>query len=557
MRVWLLCLCMLLASCGSDPVGGNSSETGNCKIAGTLYGEDGRVASHRSVVLMASDADRFDSTAAPLVTLTDGAGRYAFAALDSGAWILTVVDGVSETGLLRRCSLASGDTLALFDTLGAVGTVRFNRRSLGDSLLVAVAGTPFGGVLPEGDSELILHNIPASPLLTITAERAGVTILTENCALAGGSELVVGEAPLLSGYLYDSTGRAMVDMPVQVVARSYRASQSVTAPAVARTDRDGRYHFSALPPGEWSLTAVDGAGELGLYKEITSTGSVLQFEDTVMPTGQLELSRIVANKRASIDLVGTPLGVVLDVGVAGSIMAGVPAGQPLRMVMTSEETAVLDTVIALQPSDTTHLSISPKVLFVCGDAETALTAATLVPQAALLGCQSAVVEAGAFDTSGIYGYDLLYLTGSAALHDTATVTLKNIHLPLINGVTALFEPLGLASLAGMDSSATGALTTAADHQILAYLTRPDIVQGAVLELTEGATGWATPSAAARVVVQQVDDATRAQLFTYNRSAAMTAGNAPMRRVGIFTENMALTPEGAELVTGALRWALKI
>jgi hypothetical protein len=156
-----LLLLLIILSCNSGSVAGNSSETGNCKIIGVANISENKPADNIPVILSKAGSKSYEITTAAETTFTSPTGEYAFNNIESGQWVITSSN--EQQGFINQeINLKRGDSLYLSDTLSPTGFITINRISdLSTTLHVSILGTPFGSTLQPNDSSVTLSNIPS------------------------------------------------------------------------------------------------------------------------------------------------------------------------------------------------------------------------------------------------------------------------------------------------------------------------------------------------------------------------------------------------------------
>lgn len=176
--VSILVLFLILLSCSSTSISGNSSETGNCKIIGIVSIGEETPAAGVPVVLAPADY-RFSHGESPDTIMSDLHGRFEFPTVSPGNW--TISSQNSDRGFIRRnISLEAGDSAVLDEQLLKTGTVKVTRGSAVESVPVAISGTPWGAAFSAGETELYLENVPTNEEVEILVDTTAYTVLADS-----------------------------------------------------------------------------------------------------------------------------------------------------------------------------------------------------------------------------------------------------------------------------------------------------------------------------------------------------------------------------------------
>jgi hypothetical protein len=148
---------------------GGGSNTGNARVSGLLLNPSGNCVPHGIVSLYRSDAMPVlpDSGETPAVArdTSDAAGRYYFAAVDSGSYNILCQDSAGSLKALRydrkvqhRDSVF--DTIMLQGTTSLTGTITNPQPPL---TVCFVPGSPYITLVNDTSGVFRLNNIPGGP----------------------------------------------------------------------------------------------------------------------------------------------------------------------------------------------------------------------------------------------------------------------------------------------------------------------------------------------------------------------------------------------------------
>jgi hypothetical protein len=149
---------------------------------------------------------------------------------------------------------------------------------------------------------------------------------------------------------------------------------------------------------------------------------------------------------------------------------------------------------------------------------------------------------------------LISATVSSGTITTNMPGLPDMAVPLINWEPFIDDLIGYSELDGGEFNTTEIEIVLEEHQIAAGL--PNGLT--TISTVEKAVSYGAPQGDADIIAVNPIDSSQAVLFAYEEGAAMFAGNAPARRVGIFLLNDvadAMTAEGWALFDAAVKWAM--
>lgn len=172
MNYFILCIISVLTllSCGSEPLTGNSSETGNCNIVGVVSLDSGAPAIQIPVILSPDIYKHTDSTVHLDTVVTDGNGHFEFTNVPQGNWTLSAQTSETKGFIHQHIKLNSGDTIYLEEQLIPTGNITIERFSKSKDIIVAILGTPLGGVLKDGETTITLRGIPTNEVVQLAVD---------------------------------------------------------------------------------------------------------------------------------------------------------------------------------------------------------------------------------------------------------------------------------------------------------------------------------------------------------------------------------------------------
>lgn len=129
----LLAVCIsLFYGCGTDPVGGGSSDHGNARIAGIIKDRYGDPVRNATVELIPDNYNHLtDSLRAVLyTTITDENGSYLFDSVFSGCYTISGKSEYGEIGFTEKCQIIDSNITADVITADVFGNIYMETDSL-------------------------------------------------------------------------------------------------------------------------------------------------------------------------------------------------------------------------------------------------------------------------------------------------------------------------------------------------------------------------------------------------------------------------------------------
>jgi len=199
-----LVLAVFLLSCSDHKVaGGNSAESGNPELAGTLGLADGSPAAGTRIQCVPVDFDALahDSLSPNRKTISDSLGAFRFDSLPSGVCALEAFHEASGMRLLvQNLHIQDGKTLSLQNDLQPTGTVRVGITGYADGATgtVVVPGTSIARPVVVKFGSVFVDSLPADKLnlLVFMSAQGERVVLDSNRTVVTGDTLSVSTIPI-------------------------------------------------------------------------------------------------------------------------------------------------------------------------------------------------------------------------------------------------------------------------------------------------------------------------------------------------------------------------
>lgn len=221
----LLCAVFFLR-CTLSPTAGGTTDTGNARVAATIYTSDGDPAAGVPVTVcptgyiseISPDADRFQYVK---IFETDDSGRFSIDSIDIGSYTIEVNDGESGAVLLSiTLSDDEDSSLILEDTLFPFATVEGSIELHGDttfSRYVVIYGLDRLVPVSE-DGTFMIGDIPAGTfhLKIISDDESWETVEFDSVSVAAGSVARITNRDTTCAKIMLNTSSTGADVPEDV-----------------------------------------------------------------------------------------------------------------------------------------------------------------------------------------------------------------------------------------------------------------------------------------------------------------------------------------------------
>lgn len=201
-KIGLAALVFLLG-CSERHAGGNSAETGNPEIAGTVTLPDGQAASAARLQCLPRDFDaRTDTVDARWLAVADSLGNFHFDDQDAGSCNLEAYHGESGFRLfIAQLPIAAERTLQVRATLSQPGAVRLGLTGFaeGDSGWVWIPGTSIVQAVTVQYASLFIDSLPVAELdsiIFIPAQGGAPVLLSTDVKVLPGQITTQNAEPL-------------------------------------------------------------------------------------------------------------------------------------------------------------------------------------------------------------------------------------------------------------------------------------------------------------------------------------------------------------------------
>jgi hypothetical protein len=193
---------------------------------------------------------------------------------------------------------------------------------------------------------------------------------------------------------------------------------------------------------------------------------------------------------------------------------------------------------------------SGDVLFVAGSSSLSANDNALKTRIQNLGYTVTVMDDNATNSSSSNGKVLVVLSSSVA-PNTVGSKFTNAAVPVINMNPSHYRDMKMTATSSSNYGTTNTSTIRVNsgHPIAGSFSGNVQVYG-----SSSSAGWGVPTASAVSIAYNASSTSRDYIFAYESGSSMVSMNAPQRRVGFFTQNVAMNANGNTLFDNAVKWA---
>lgn len=296
-KIGLAALVFLLG-CSERHAGGNSAETGNPEIAGTVTLPDGQAAAAARLQCLPRDFDaRTDTVDARWLAVADSLGNFHFDDQDAGSCNLEAYHGESGFRLfIAQLPIAAERTLQVRATLSQPGAVRLGLTGFaeGDSGWVWIPGTSIVQAVTVQYASLFIDSLPVAELdsiIFIPAQGGAPVLLSTDVKVLPGQITTQNAEPL------------HIETELQLNTSSLGADLKETLygfPLAWRLDSKS-VDFRLLRPGSGKLSVWRKDRELGYqisqWDTQTQQAALWVRLDTLWPQDTQQSIRLVYDEK--------------------------------------------------------------------------------------------------------------------------------------------------------------------------------------------------------------------------------------------------------------------
>lgn len=552
---------LVLYSCSSGDVAGNSSETGNCKVVGIVSVASDQPAKNSPVVLAPNSYTLSDSDSLLDTAWSDENGEYSFADVEPGNWAISVLDESTSKAMIRSSIvLEKGDSVAYKDTLKSTGTVEVIRADSEGEATVSIMGTPWGFAMSSGEVKGYISNLPAVDSLVVIVssdtEYRDTIVVQENDTIRVTAGDVQPSAKI-SGFLnLDATQKA-ANAAIYLAPAGYSYSEGSDLIDSTFSDTEGFFSFEKLEEGDWTLFAVDTNSGRAVIRESINLGygDSVSLTDTLEATGTVEVIRADHSSDMTIAVAGIPWGTTVASGKTRGYLTHVPAGGSVVVTVDGSDTAIV-----IPENDTLQVKLATEAILLYGDREDALK----TNYGGIMAGTGYTLNAMAGDTVTVEHLKkaaFICIMGTPSLSSDVTTYIKNTAVSVMNSSLGVWGNLGISGPQYQSKAGTASVIKATvgkdfTHPIFDKMSSA-VEENAELVLLEyGDMIWSTPSAAASKLLVSSTVADQNFCYAYETGDTMYSGTAPGKRVGFFIAySSSLTADGLSLFNGVVNWLL--